>query len=126
MKHVNYEDLGLKIDEIEIKFKDEDRECAEEFFHGEPVAYYLLKHSKFGDPNCRSFGWAPLYIEMCVNDVDDYDADYSYTAKAEDEFDTIVASVNVWMEEVEKKENSVTDILELKGMPYLELFRRCF
>lgn len=125
MKHTNYKHFGLKIDKITIKFKGkEDDEYAKVFFHGEPIAYYLLKYNKYGAPS--GCGWKPLSIEMCINDNDDYDVGYSYTAKNTGEFDRITTAIRSWMKDVEKKENSVTDILELKGMPYLELFRRCF
>lgn len=108
--------------EATIEFKTEDIEFAEDLFHGKPVAYYVLKYS---DSEKTRF-WTPFYIEMCINDVDDYDVDYGYIAKSKEECSIIVSAIRDWMDKIEQKKNNIDDILELKGMPYFELFKRSF
>ena len=116
--------FGLTIETATIKFKKSETEAAAAFFHGSPVAYYLLKYSKYGDPDGRyDFGWPPLSIELCINDVDDHDDCYCYKARNEYEFDKIVDAISEWMQEAEQKEHTLDSCLERYDMPYRELFR---
>ena len=114
--------MGLTIETATIKFRKSEEENASYFFHGSPVAYYLLKYSKHGDPYGCNFGWHPLSIELCINDEDDYDVCYCYKAMNEYEFDKIVNAISKWMQEVEQKEHTVDSCLKRYDMPYRELF----
>lgn len=119
-----FSSLGLTIETATIKFKKSEEKDATNFFHGSPVAYYLLKYSKHGDPaGCYGFGWTPLSIELCVNDVDDHYDCYCYKARNEYEFDKIVGAISEWMQEAEQKEHTLDSCLKRYDMPYRELFR---
>lgn len=119
--------FGLTIETATIKFKKSETEAAAAFFHGSPVAYYLLKYSKYGDPDGRyDFGWRPLSIELCINDIDDFDIGYSYKAKDEAEFDEIVGAISEWMQEAERKEHTLNSCLKRPDMPFRELLKRVF
>lgn len=122
MKKNIFPSWGLTIETATIKFRKSEEENASYFFHGSPVAYYLLKYSKHGDPYGCNFGWHPLSIELCINDEDDYDVCYCYKAMNEYEFDKIVNAISKWMQEVEQKEHTVDSCLKRYDMPYRELF----
>ena len=126
MKKNIFPSLGLTIETATIKFRKSEEENASYFFHGSPVAYYLLKYSKHGDPYGRNFGWHPLNIELCINDIDDCDIDYGYKAKDEAEFDKIVGAISEWMQEAERKEHTLNSCLKRPDMPFRELFKRVF
>lgn len=118
--------FGVTIETVRIKFKKSEEEDAATFFHGSPVAYYLLKYSKHGDPHGYDFCWHPLNIELCINDIDDCEIDYGYKAKDEAEFDEIVGAISEWMQEAERKEHTLNSCLKRPDMPYRELFKRVF
>lgn len=114
--------LGLTIETARIEFRKSEEKEASNLFHGCPVAYYLLKYSKYGDPYGYDFGWHPLSIELCINDDDDYDVCYCCKARNETEFDEIVSAISEWMQETEQKEHTLDSCLKRYDMPYRELF----
>lgn len=126
MKKEFFPSWDLTIETARIEFRKSEKEAAAAFFHGSPVAYYLLKYSKHGDPQGYDFSWHPLDIELCINDIDDFDIDYGYKAKDEAEFDEIVGAISEWMQEAERKEHTLNSCLKLPDMPFRELFKRVF
>lgn len=91
-----------------------------DIFCGSP--HYLLKFCRLGSV----YGWKPLSIEICLVDDDDYDCDYGYVAKSEEEFNSIINDICCWFNLQDTATITINEIINFIGIPHFEKFNRTF